>query len=98
MELTISATQARIHFGEIMQQAQTSPVLVEKDGKPVVVVLSKQAYDALVASAARRSRYELLQDAHRRVRDELGGSSLPSPEEIIRQERQARTGELGDLR
>jgi hypothetical protein len=48
-----------------------------------------QAYDALLASFAQRSRYELLQEAHRRVRGELGGSSLRSIEEIIRQERQA---------
>jgi prevent-host-death family protein len=97
LETTISATQARVHFGEVLQAAQSNPVVVEKDGVPIVVVLSKQAYDALATSAAHRTRYELLQEAHRRVRDELAGRSLPLPEEITHQERRRREGELGDL-
>jgi len=40
MDKTISATQARIHFGEVMQDAQNGPVIVERDGKPQVVILS----------------------------------------------------------
>jgi len=97
LDNTISATQARIHFGEVIQAAQSGPVLVEKDGKPLVVILSKKAYDILARSAMQQSRYELLQEVHRRVRDELAGRSLTAPEEVIHQERLAREGELNDL-
>jgi hypothetical protein len=47
MEQIISATLARIHFGEIMQQAKQAPVLVERNGKTEVVILSFPAYEAL---------------------------------------------------
>ncbi len=40
MQTTISATEARTHFGEIMQDAVRlqQPIVVEKAGKPQVVM------------------------------------------------------------
>jgi prevent-host-death family protein len=42
MQRTMSATEARIHFGELMQHVveQKEPVIVEHSGKPYVVVIS----------------------------------------------------------
>ncbi|MEW5868754.1 MAG: type II toxin-antitoxin system prevent-host-death family antitoxin [Chloroflexota bacterium] len=90
MQRTISATQARIRFGELMQEAQKGPVIVEKDGKPQVVVLSKQAYDRLVAAAPHPGWRDRLQDAHARLRQEAGARTLPAPEDLIQQARQER--------
>ncbi len=47
---TVSATHARIHFGEIMRHVveKEEPVFVERSGKPLVVVLSLQDYEKLV--------------------------------------------------
>lgn len=90
MQRTISATQARIRFGELMQEAQKGPVIVEKDGKPQVVVLSKQAYDRLVAAAPQPDWRDRLQDAHARLRQEAGAQALPAPEDLIQQARQER--------
>ena len=42
---TISATKARINFGDVMKQAKIAPVIVERGGKAEVVVISKKAYD-----------------------------------------------------
>jgi prevent-host-death family protein len=56
---TVSATQARIHFGELMQQAQNGPIVVERDGRPEVVILSKQVYDELATAAPQRNHSTL---------------------------------------
>jgi PHD/YefM family antitoxin component YafN of YafNO toxin-antitoxin module len=39
MQRTMSATEARIHFGELMQHVveQKEPVIVEHSGKPYVI-------------------------------------------------------------
>lgn len=48
-ETIVSATHARIHFGEVMRTAveQSSPVVVERSGKPLVVVISVEEYEKL---------------------------------------------------
>jgi len=53
---TISATKARINFGDVMKQAKIAPVIVERSGKAEVVILSKKAYDQLIA---KREKTEL---------------------------------------
>jgi prevent-host-death family protein len=46
----LSATQARIHFGEVIKRAYRDGehVIVEKDGIPVVVILSVPEYEQLL--------------------------------------------------
>lgn len=97
-EKVISATEARIHFGEVMRHAQTGPVVVERGGVPQVVVLSKKAYDDLVAGAQRKGWKNLLEEAHQRVRKDLGGRQLPSAEETIRAGREERSEQIEGLR
>jgi len=94
----ISATEARIHFGELMRQAQNGPVVVERGGIPQVVVLSKKAYDDLVVGAPRMDRKSLLEEAHRRVRKDLGSRRLPVVEETIRAGREERSEQIDGLR
>ncbi len=50
MASTMSATQARIHFGELMRRVVDGgeAVVVERSGRPTVVVLSVEAHAALV--------------------------------------------------
>jgi prevent-host-death family protein len=94
MERTISATQARIHFGEIMKQAKIGPVIVERDGKAEVVVISKKAYDELIAANTQPDWRILLEEAHESIHDALAGRELPDPAEIIRQGREERDEQL----
>lgn len=49
----ISATEARVRFGELMRQVteKGQPVIVEREGKPQVVVLSVAEYDRLRRAA-----------------------------------------------
>ena len=94
MNRTVSATQARIHFGEIMRQARTEPVIVERDGKPEVVVISKQEYDQLVENAPKRDWRKMVEELHAKLRVELSGRTLPDPADMLRQAREERDEEL----
>ncbi len=98
MEKTISATQARIHFGEVLQQVKNGPVIVERSGEPLAVVLSKHAYDQLIAGVNQSSWLSLLEETHRRIRAERKGEPLPPPEEILDNLRQERNASLDPLR
>ena len=96
MKYTVSATDARIRFGEIMRRAKKGPVIVERGGKPEVVVISKNEYDQLVGNVPKKDWQKMLDDLHEKLRVELAGQTLPEPEEIIRQGREERDKQLLD--
>lgn len=96
MEYTISATNARIHFGDVMRRAKLGPVIVERSGKAEVVVISKSEYDQLTENAPKEDWQVKLAKFHEKFRDELAGADLPDPAEIIRQGREDRDKELLD--
>ena len=47
--ITIAATDAKQHFGEYLNAALYQPVMVQKSGKPVAVILSLAEYQRLAA-------------------------------------------------
>jgi prevent-host-death family protein len=96
MEQIYSATQARIHFGEIMRRARQGPVIVERDGVQEVVVISKQTYDRLTAAAPQPDWRQLLKEAHESIRDAIGDRQLPDPAEMIHLAREERDEQLLD--
>jgi len=91
---TISATKARINFGDVMKQAKIGPVIVERGGKAEVVVISKRTYDQLVAANAKTNLQKRFDDLHAKIRAELKGRKLPDLAEIIRQGREERDEQL----
>lgn len=52
---TISAKEAKYHFGKLIDIARAEPVTVEKHGRAVVVVVAVEEYDRLKAIEAGRS-------------------------------------------
>jgi prevent-host-death family protein len=96
MQKTISATQARIHFGEIIRQARIAPVIVERGGKEEIVVLSKKTYDRLVTAGVQADMEKRFDELHARIRAELAGRTLPDAADIIRQGREERDDQLID--
>ena len=94
MERIISATQARIHFGEVMKQAKIAPVIVERDGKAEVVILSKKAYDEFVTARVGKDWRQLLEEVHKSIRAEIGDGQLPDPAEMLRLAREERDEQL----
>lgn len=49
---TITATDAKNKFGQVLDQAQQAPVHVQKNGRDVAVVISAAEYERLSAANA----------------------------------------------
>jgi prevent-host-death family protein len=101
MERMMSATEARVRFGELMRWVVDSqrPIIVERAGKPHVVVLSVSEYERLVAGRQEQDDWrKLTRQARDQIRADLGERELPAPEEIIRQMREERDAQLLALR
>ena len=100
MTRTVSATEARVHFGELIQRVteERTPVVVERGGKPYVVVLPIDEYERLTAGERQDDWEDLVDQARAGVRAALAGRHLPPAEEIIREMREERDAQLLDLR
>jgi prevent-host-death family protein len=100
VEHTVNATEARIRFGELMRRAveKGEPIVVERGGKPHVVVLSMEAYQRLVKGQRQEDWQDLVDRARAQIRSDLAGRPLPSPDEILQQTREERGDQLVDLR
>jgi prevent-host-death family protein len=61
MTSVLSATEARIHFGEVIKRAYLGGerLVVERDGIPVVVILSFPDYERLIKQV-KLARFERL--------------------------------------
>jgi prevent-host-death family protein len=75
------------------------PVIVERGGKPHVVVLSVAEYERLQIGQQEQEPWkELVHRARKQIRAELGERELPPSEEIIRQMREERDAQLLAMR
>lgn len=95
MERRMSATQARAHFGALMQQVVDSqqPIIVDRRGKPHVVILSLAKYERLQAFQAREDWRESLKRVVRvgaNLNARRRGQPLSPPAKVIRQAREKR--------
>jgi prevent-host-death family protein len=92
----VSATEARIHLGELTQEAVESrePILVERRGKSHVVILSADEYERLLQVRQQDDWLELVRQAREQIRMHLQGRTQPPPDEILEQSRQARDKRL----
>ena len=72
---TVPAAEAKQSFGRLLDDAQREPVVIERNGRPVAVVLSVAEYEL----------FERLEDAHwgKRAEEALKEGSL-GPEESER--------------
>ena len=46
--VTIASTEAKTHFGALLDTAQRTPVIIEKKGRPIAVLISEHEYAALM--------------------------------------------------
>jgi len=78
---TLSATEARVHFGEVLRRVEEGEVIVvEGRGRPQAVILSVKAYAHL--TAGREDPLEAVLSLNRAVRARLGRPLTP-PEEVL---------------
>ncbi len=101
MERVVSATEARIRFGELMRRAVDShePIIVERAGQSHVVVLSVEEYERLLRNQQKRDDWQdLVRQAREQIQADLDGRDLPPPEEILAQIREERDEQLLALR
>ena len=101
MERTISATQARIHLGELMRQVrdEQQTVIVERNGDPQVVIVSLAAYQRMKeAEAQQLSTRERIEHVRAQITADLAGRPLPSFVELLQELRDERDDHLLDLR
>src|SRR5215211_7396198 len=99
MERRMSATEARVHFGEVLRDVTEhgTTVVVERGGKPQVVVLSLQEYRRLKSGRTEKPHWKaLLEEAHDQIRREGNLPLIPSPEDLIREERERRGEQILD--
>jgi prevent-host-death family protein len=98
MERVVSATEARIRFGELMRRAveDHEAIIVERRGKPYVVILSAEEYERLRKRQGQGDWKELVQGARAQIEADLGGRTLPPPEDILEQAREGRDEQLVD--
>jgi prevent-host-death family protein len=99
---TVSATAARVHFGELIRTVVETkqPVLVERGGEPQVVVLAISEYERLrtQGNGTEEPWEALLRQAHEQIDAELGSRSLPPSEQLIQESRDERDCQILDLR
>lgn len=96
-ESTISATAARVHFGEVMKRVENDETLiVERSGQPRVVIMSMDEYRRLREEPSdRASLNERILKAQERYLREAADATY-DVEEDIRQMREERSVELDD--
>jgi prevent-host-death family protein len=100
MGRVVSATEARIRFGELMRQAveDHETIVVERGGKSHVVVISVEEYERLLKRQQQSDWKELVHRARAQIQAELGDRTLPYPEEILDQVREGRDEQLLRMR
>ena len=99
MGRVVSATEARIHFGELMRQAVENheTIVVERGGKSHVVVISVEEYERLLKRQQQVDWRELVRGARAQIQAELGSRTLPRPEEMLDEARRSRDEQLLDM-
>ena len=100
MDRVISTTQARIHFGELIQKVanEQSPIIVERGGKAQVVIISIDQYEQLKRLQEQQPDWrEIVKQARAQIAAELGDRKLIPVEEVIRDMREERDAQLLDL-
>ena len=105
MERQMSATQARVNFGEVLRYVteEQLPVIVERAGKPYAADIGIEDYQGYQeykrSQQDRRQRIldatlRQAQRARRQTRIELAGKTLPDIAETIQQMREERDAQV----
>ncbi len=97
LKRTVTATEARVHFGELLQRVtrDQDTVIVERGGVPQAVVMSVAEYERLRTLGKTTDWRERARAAREIVRAEVGDKPLPAPADLVHAMRAERDEELG---
>ena len=99
MTKTITATEARIHFGEVMRNVveRGETIVVERGGKPVVVVISISEYNRLQGNGATPDDWwERAKRLSDRIQHKRGDRPWPNVDDLFHEMREERDAEIID--
>ena len=97
MNRTMNATEARVHFGELLRQVtkRRTSIVIERAGRPQVIVLPVAEYERLRAGQPQQEDWRtLVAETHALVRAEVGDGPPLQVDEIIREMREERDAQL----
>ena len=67
----LSANEAKTHFGDMLLKAQRAPIQINRNGKPVAVVISAEEYESIEAL-----KLQLLQSRAAQAKAEIAAGNL----------------------
>ena len=67
----LSANEAKTHFGDMLLKAQRAPIQINRNGKPVAVVISAEEYESIEAL-----KLQLLQSRAAQAKVEIAAGNL----------------------
>jgi prevent-host-death family protein len=97
MAKTVSATEARVHFGELLRGVteRGETYLVERSGTPLAVVIAVEEYERLRTSQDAIPDWERqLDELHDLIRRRHGDRAVPDAVELVNAGREERDAEL----
>jgi prevent-host-death family protein len=85
MPRTMSATDARVHFGEVIRIVNTSGdhIVVEKDGRRAAIILSPVQFDELTRHFDAEEFIERARNSRERVASWFKDQPFPDIDELI---------------
>lgn len=95
----VTATQARTHFGELLEQVvqNDEAIVVERSGRPVAVILPFARYDQMLQRTVAPDWRPLLDDMYAYLRVTVGTRELMAPAEVVRMSREERDAQQAGL-
>lgn len=99
MSKRVSATDARIHFGEILRAVQEGgdTVIVERGGRAAAVIVPVAAYERMTGSAASRSALARIAALHRLWKTGLDAGRISDAAAAIHEGRAERDAQLDEI-
>lgn len=106
MNNVMSATDARVHFGEVMRRVSEHDeiVIVERGGSPRVAIISVEQLNRFRQGQQDKDNecgdwFDRTLRTHERIRRAIGNQQLPPAADVIREMREERDAQLlADLR
>ena len=74
----LTANEAKIHFGEMLLNAQRAPVQINKNGKPVAVLVSFDEYESIEAL-----KIDFLQYRARKAKEDMASQDTVDGESFF---------------